>query len=90
MGDILLLEEIASGAQGSVQIGYIQSKKQMVAIKRMNRKDEYEFEKAAYVYLASNNLAGLSMRLIDSDDKNQLLIIERGGCDLDTFVRLRA
>ena len=70
IGDILLLDEIATRAQGSVQLGYNQNTGQLLAIKEIRRANEYALEKAAHEYLAAHDLTHLAMKLVHSDDYN--------------------
>ena len=74
-----------------MQVGYNKSTNQFVVIKKFlaNSEDDYKIERDIYRHLKSHSCGDLSLDLLHSDDSRNLLVIERGICDLKTFAELR-
>ncbi len=86
----MLLENISRGGQGEVRVGFNQKTKQVLAIKHfLTSKGDYKRERDMYKHLAQNECSDLILKLLESDDENKILVMERGICDLKTFAELR-
>jgi hypothetical protein len=50
---------------------------------------DYRRERDMYRYLQQSGCGNLFLSLMECDDKNKILVMERGVCDLKTFAKLR-
>jgi hypothetical protein len=58
----------------------------MVAIKHFDKcTADYRRERDTYKHLKESSCRDLVLDLLEYDDKNQMLVMERGICDLQTF-----
>jgi hypothetical protein len=73
-----------------VRVGFNQKTKQVLAIKHfLTSKADYKRERDMYKHLTQNGCSDLVLKLLEFDDENKILVMERGICDLKTFAELR-
>ncbi len=63
----------------------------MLVIKRFSdsHKSAYQRERDMYDHLKQCDCGDLVLGLLEHDDDKNILVMERGMCDLETFVQLR-
>jgi hypothetical protein len=63
----------------------------MLVLKRFKEQDKigYQRERDMYNYVKQSGCGDLFLGLLEYDDEKNILVMERGMCDLKTFVELR-
>ncbi len=63
----------------------------MLVIKRFKEQDktDYQRERDMYNHVKQSGCGDLFLGLLEYDDEKNILVMERGMCDLKTFVQLR-
>ncbi len=75
-----------------MRVGFNQRTKQMLVMKHFLTDEanfDYQRERDMYKYLKKIDCGDLVLNLLEHDDQNKILVIERGICDLQNFAELR-
>jgi len=88
--DYLVCITLGSGAQGDVQLIYQPEYKKAAVLKYFRNSSSYQLERNVYLDINHKDKNNKTVfKLIQSDDNNNILVMERGDCDLQNFIQLR-